>query len=326
MEFGAGVDAALLTAVLQEAPPQHVVSLAVSVGGAAAGAGGGGTSTSPGFSLHVQRILRHLVAACERRSAEPDDAALDLLGDLSTALLGAPAPPPDALAERWYLLPDPPCALRILEDPRGTIARLGTTGLRTWEACLRFVEHLAAGGDPVARLVEKGGTVVELGAGCGLLGLSAARLLPQGGRAILTDGDPNVLDRLADNARLNAPIISAAVDVAELDWSRPPALAVDGPLTVLAADVAYELSALPPLAAAIAGLLRLSSDAEAYVASTVRNPSTHAGLISALAGAGLDVREVDGFAAAPRLFWHPDDPPGGAPPDVRLLRIGLVPP
>ncbi|KAJ8612919.1 hypothetical protein CTAYLR_006189 [Chrysophaeum taylorii] len=110
----------------------------------------------------------------------------------------------------------------------------GATGGELWDAA----RHLAAW---VAQNRFEG-TVVELGAGLGLVGLVAARE----NNVLLTDNDPEVLRNLKKTVRANA----SRAEVAYLDWTRSEALP-DGPLVFLAAACVYT----PHLGTALADLL-----------------------------------------------------------------------
>jgi predicted nicotinamide N-methyase len=83
--------------------------------------------------------------------------------------------------------------------------------------------------------------VVELGCGLGLPCLAAARA---GARVLATDAEPEALELLARNARLNG----ASLETALADWFHPEELGQRAPFDlVLAADVLYERHSVAPL-------------------------------------------------------------------------------
>ena len=131
-----------------------------------------------------------------------------------------------------YTLPPSPFSGRPIGPPvtllesRAVISGSGTTGLRTWEAALALAEYLIVshlgrfykfpGTTVVAgeRLVEETGSVLELGAGTGLVGIVAARL--GAGRVVVTDGDEGVCDALKVGLEKNG--VADVMSVRKLVW------------------------------------------------------------------------------------------------------------
>ncbi|KAF2012830.1 hypothetical protein BU24DRAFT_453158 [Aaosphaeria arxii CBS 175.79] len=119
-------------------------------------------------------------------------------------------------------------------------------GLQSWGASIILSELLCL--DPTRFGLDGVSTVVELGAGTGLVSLTLATLLPQlptsttKPTVIATDYHPAVLDNLRANITTNFPSSpSSAVQTALLDWSSP---SLTGPLSspvdmLIAADVIY---------------------------------------------------------------------------------------
>ncbi|KAI9328967.1 putative methyltransferase-domain-containing protein [Obelidium mucronatum] len=147
-------------------------------------------------------------------------------------------------------------------------------GATVWDACLVLAKYLEA---QLAHLVETGfngrGTraqtskpsnhdsnhdsnnnsatksavrIVELGAGCGLLGLVAGALLPAA--AVVVTDTARVLPILAANAALAA---HANVAAKELEWSRSQSQSLDFDLrpanVVLVSDCVYDKACFAPL-------------------------------------------------------------------------------
>lgn len=105
-------------------------------------------------------------------------------------------------------------ALRLLEN-RSVISGGGTTGLRTWEAALHLASYFLS--SPQASSLVTGKTVLELGAGTGLLSLLCAGPL-KAQRVIATDGDQGVVQALEENATCNE--LFADTKFAQLWWGR----------------------------------------------------------------------------------------------------------
>ena len=152
-----------------------------------------------------------------------------------------------------------------IDDPNGRKLKVRqfsdyffSSGCRVWDASAAL-----------ARLIwdenacqEK--DVLELGAGIGLAGLAAAVDLAR--RVVLTDNEPLLLPNLRHNAGNMRRQLSeedweepATLEVAQLDWSDPPAdlVATHGTFDViLASDVVYSSGAVAGLVGAIRALLK----------------------------------------------------------------------
>lgn len=106
-----------------------------------------------------------------------------------------------------------------------------------------------------ARALVAGEDVLELGAGCGLCGLTAAAFAR---RVFLTDNEPEVLSLLERNALAHG---AGVVSVANLDWGsrdhEAALAAASRPLwkVILGADVIYWSHAVPLLFDAVSRLL-----------------------------------------------------------------------
>ncbi|KAM0755984.1 hypothetical protein T439DRAFT_17368 [Meredithblackwellia eburnea MCA 4105] len=168
----------------------------------------------------------------------------------------------------------------------------GTTGLRTWHACIALSNHLIH--DP--SLVTSSDSIIELGAGVGLLSLVAAKLnqSSKSSKIIATDVDEGVLQRLEKNVELNN--LETQVKVSQLNWnwaSNPGSLpelenwkskhlANGSSRLILGADIVYDPTLAKDLASTLAVLLQEDSASEsivrpkplALIACTIRNEST----------------------------------------------------
>ncbi|QRV83438.1 ubiquitin family protein [Ceratobasidium sp. AG-Ba] len=273
---------------------------------------------------YQRRAWKSIVATLEEHSVEVSDEIYMHLVQLmsappsagppaasySTYLLPCPDPGTAAL-EMWRRLPgldnfdQSRRPVTILES-RTTIER-GTTGLRTWRASLDLAEWVFRNN----RIVSFA-RVLELGSGVGLLGLTVATLqkifqasqTPEEAKnrppertpcIVMTDVDEDVLTRCATNLRLPCNTSdNQQTQVRALDWTDsvdPNRVRyvhaildeVDADV-VLAADVVYDPSIIPPLTRT----LRLALDRPvsgssslrvAYVALTLRREETFAGFM-----------------------------------------------
>ncbi|GME22971.1 putative Nicotinamide N-methyltransferase [Neofusicoccum parvum] len=116
-------------------------------------------------------------------------------------------------------------------------------GLQSWGAAIVLSGLICADPERFGLPTPSGGTIVELGAGTGLVCLTVAALLQQHFRhrpstVVATDFHPAVLANLRRNVAANASPVLAR----PLDWSAPvlePPLAPRRAAVLLAADVVY---------------------------------------------------------------------------------------
>ncbi|GAA5992484.1 hypothetical protein JCM10908_000842 [Rhodotorula pacifica] len=206
----------------------------------------------------------------------------------------------------------------IVTREEGRLISGGTTGLRTWQACVALSNHLLA--NPA--VVQPHNRILELGAGVGLLSLVCAKLSATT-RITATDVDEKVLEILEANIAENG--LQDRVRARSLDWEWAPdpprgstteldqweaavwgesglnAQKRDGRASlILGADIVYDPSLVGPLSATLAWLLRsLSSDAsacptaEALIAGTVRNEQTWSVFLDACRNRDLRVESVE---------------------------------
>ncbi|KAH7334490.1 putative methyltransferase-domain-containing protein [Rhizoctonia solani] len=237
------------------------------------------TIAYPPTTDYQRKFWKNVVAVLEERGVEIEEAIYErLICTLNTPVRQGP---PEA-SYLTYLLGRPESCtistsiwcrppgidnfsqdyrpLTILES-RTTIER-GTTGLRTWRASLDLSEWILQNYHIIASA-----RVLELGSGVGLLGLVIATLQQlarptdskQTSCIYLTDVDDDVLARCISNVRLpcNMLVDSPSVHVRALDWEdslkgdRQPFVRslleeIDADV-ILAADVVYDPSIIPPL-------------------------------------------------------------------------------
>ena len=260
--------------------------------------------------------------------------------------------------------------------PRVVHAPLATTGGRVWEAaealagflarCCRLAdaeaeaeaeEGPAASGCACAavgrRLRRRGVRVLELGAGCGWLGLCLARALPEAGLVVLTEQAGPALRHTQRNVAANR---DGRVATAELDWGvalahpgRPVRVAPrrlrwkdggkeraaeEGPGAggssyefvpdggevsefdvVLGSDLVYNEEGMRALPRLLATLLAASPACLCLYAHTKRRFETlDVDFYNELADAGLRVTELEAPGAPPR--------PASPPPLLERLEAG----
>lgn len=115
-----------------------------------------------------------------------------------------------------------------------------------WPSSLELARMLA-----VSPLVAPGMRVLELGCGLGLCGIACAR---RGAIVTMTDFNPRAVEAAARNARLNRVRCAAC----RWDWNLPaPSSWFEGPGAIeliIASDVLYEPSSVPPIARLIRAL------------------------------------------------------------------------
>ncbi|XP_003561244.3 protein-lysine methyltransferase METTL21D [Brachypodium distachyon] len=153
------------------------------------------------------------------------------------------------------------CGRRVtlLQSPSSFMAASGVTGAVVWDSAVvlaKFLEHAAA--DTGALKGLRGGRALELGAGCGLVGIVAALL---GARVVATDLHDR-LRLLAKNIEQNLDSSSCwgggSAQAAELVWGdEDPVLDDDGSHDfdfILGSDVVYSEEAVDPLVATLNGL------------------------------------------------------------------------
>ncbi|KAI5957508.1 hypothetical protein KGF57_003202 [Candida theae] len=167
--------------------------------------------------------------------------------------------------------------LTMKEMPR-LISGNNTTGLRTWEAAL-FLSNILNDKDACVKPVPidlKGKTVVELGCGTGLLGLSLAKHHHRHSplqKIFLTDGSSIVFENMNETLRENDLSDADELQFQQLIWGEPLTIQEDIDM-VIAADVTYDSRILEPLCRTINDFFDLNKLQFAVIAATVRNLET----------------------------------------------------
>uniref|UniRef100_A0A3P9LB74 Eukaryotic elongation factor 2 lysine methyltransferase n=1 Tax=Oryzias latipes TaxID=8090 RepID=A0A3P9LB74_ORYLA len=202
-------------------------------------------------------------------------AGCDPLDELYDALAEVVGAEESSESFRSYRLP---CGAFVSLLENAALISGGTTGLVTWEAALYLAEWAVDHPQLFA-----GRTVLELGSGVGMSGISiCCSCSPR--RFVFSDCHPAVLQKLRENVRLNGLGSDSrpAVRVDQLDWTTATGeeLRAIGADAVIAADVVFDPDLTGSLVQLLSKLLqRPSTEAQPLVliCSTIRNPQTYGG-------------------------------------------------
>ncbi|KAH9968807.1 putative methyltransferase-domain-containing protein [Russula dissimulans] len=187
-----------------------------------------------------------------------------------------------------------------------------SVGLQSWASSILLAERLCANPGKFNLDVDTTTTtttdgaglrVLELGAGTGLLSITAARILAGNGQVrasppfiVATDFHPDVLENLQRNVDANGN--TQSIVVRDLDWSRPNlgSAPFDRPFDlILAADVVYEPSHAFWIANCVMKLLAHPAGV-LWMIIALRSGGRHEGLSSTVGEAFS--REEDGARLA----------------------------
>ncbi|XP_061211020.1 EEF1A lysine methyltransferase 3 [Neopsephotus bourkii] len=130
---------------------------------------------------------------------------------------------------------------RVLRIAQHHGPRLGLAA-NVWEAALALARFLEQ-----QRFEFRGRSVIELGAGTGILGILAAML---GGDVTITDR-PAALDQIRENVRLNFPGAGTRPRVRALEWGRDEDSFPRDFQVVLGSDLVYDPASFPALLRAL---------------------------------------------------------------------------
>jgi predicted nicotinamide N-methyase len=175
-----------------------------------------------------------------------------------------------------FLDEDSPPTITVLEA-RNLLLASGTTGFRTWEACLHLSAWLSS---PSCFIDLKGKNILELGSGTGYLSIFCLNYL-NAAHVTATDGSDEVVSHLTTNFYLNGLQDNVNIEAKELKWGH---VLLGGEQAewnkgreidiILAADVIYDSDAQPALVATMVDLTELYPKALILMASTMRNEKT----------------------------------------------------
>lgn len=165
-----------------------------------------------------------------------------------------------------------------------TTERESATGATVWDAAVALARYVHA-----HRQLVTNCRVVELGAGCGLVGIAAAHC--GASHVVLTDRE-ELQPLLRTNACGDLP---TAVDVHVFDWSDEKDLAPRADV-VLASEVAYDEEVVPQLVNAASRCLQGRGVLLASFDGAVGRHSANRALLTTLADRGWNVRVEPGGA------------------------------
>jgi len=253
------------------------------------------TTDSLGFDLprDVEKIewYNHLTAHYEVADCTVPVSEQQQVVRIAVTLKRDSVPPfPRAMLSGRLFESVPPIqgeAILIAEDGSGR-AEEGT-GLVIWDASVVLAKTLEHNKD---RWCSKEKRVIELGAGTGLAGLSAAAL--GAGRVVLTDlhyALPNLQRNVDSNSIAGRFSGGTEVSVAELDWSNRDTWTNDRFDVILAADVVWVENLIPKFVSA----LKHVADGSNIVLFAHRSRTTRADalLFSELQAAGFELRALN---------------------------------
>ena len=87
-----------------------------------------------------------------------------------------------------------------------------------WDAARHLVDYCESEAQQMG-LLKRGATVLELGAGCGFVGMTLARNCPALGRCAVTEMEEGgALEHLRYNVNMNADVLDGRVEVMACDW------------------------------------------------------------------------------------------------------------
>ncbi|KAL8653662.1 MAG: hypothetical protein Q9226_003761 [Calogaya cf. arnoldii] len=177
------------------------------------------------------------------------------------------------------------------DDTNMTVRRFRVPGDRVLEICEEngdsMARHIWDGGVVLAAwLMDWSGigqhiplTILELGTGCGTVGLAFG--LRSDCRLILTDVDGEALTYAEHNAQRSQNTFNSVWECSALDWSEPDQFKFDQPLDfIVASECIYNPDSIPDLVRTMSSLVRRSNELkkglaqpQIIVSTKVRHPS-----------------------------------------------------
>ena len=236
--------------------------------------------------------LRIWVTALDSSAtARLDQASLPALVGVGSAPLTWANGVADARVERCFGLGGVP-ELRLWEETGDSIAR------HVWDGGIALVAYLTllVSSDQSSALGKalrdclrpnpERVRAIELGAGCGMVGIAIAQLFPNV-EMLLTDL-PDAMDLLTDNVRCAGLAQGSTADAMVLDWEEElPAPVVQRNFDlIVVSECTYNSDSIPALARVVASLIARSAAALVLLSTKVRHES-EAAFFDRFAEAGL---------------------------------------
>ena len=159
-------------------------------------------------------------------------------------------------------------------------------------ACLKHLAHSNEGSLSGAILrdrLQSGPSVVraiELGAGCGTVGIALAQLIPRID-VLLTDL-PEAMEVLSQNVKRARPASGSSVEAAVLDWEGHGLDVIQDQTfdLIIISECTYNADSIPSLVHMLVGLMKTSPEALVLLSTKVRHES-EATFFDLVAEAGL---------------------------------------
>lgn len=277
------------------------------------------------------RVLKELMKRIEDSISDWEEESIsdDLMNSFSSLLTTKMPSETDAAQEKsfvTYTLSRLGNNTITIRESRNLLGGTGTTGFRTWEACLQFGDFLTSEHCP-QDLAIAGKTILELGAGTGFLSILCAKYLGAY-HVTATDGFDDVVDDIPYNFKLNNLEVGPAYRARKLKWGEKRLTAswrfdqtfLEGikPDIILGADVTYDAAALPDLCTTLNALLLEYPDSQVVIASTVRNEYTYQKFLDLCEHYKFNVEKFEWSPKAPEdqkaPFYRTDMP-------VRIVRL-----
>jgi protein-lysine N-methyltransferase EEF2KMT len=162
-------------------------------------------------------------------------------------------------------------------EARNLVSVAGTTGFRTWEACLHLGVYMSSS-TCVIPVANK--NILELGAGTGYLSIVCAKYLGAT-HVTATDGSDAMVADMLTNFYLNGLQDATVIHARDLKWGQAllggeheewnQGRHVD---IVLGADVTYDSAVIPSLVATLVDLVDLFPAVQILIAATIRQEKT----------------------------------------------------
>lgn len=170
-------------------------------------------------------------------------------------------------------------SLNIFEDTGDSIARhlwdgsLSLTAYLDRVVALRSVHEVPILEKVLSSATYKRLNVIELGCGCGVVGIGLAQTVPD--CSVLLTDLPEVDELVERNIEAANPAMSSAIDFLPLDWEAPlptkvAARAFD---LILVAECIYNSDSIPPLVDTLERLVKRSPKAIVLLSTKVRHES-----------------------------------------------------
>ena len=240
---------------------------------------------------------------CLTLTSEYQDILDDLVSRLSTLLTLPLLSEAVSAQQRSYVTytlsslsqDNSPPTITLLEA-RNLLAAAGTTGFRTWEACLHLGTYLCS---PSCAITVTDQNILELGAGTGYLSILCAKHL-HAAHVTVTDGSDTIVADLASNFFLNGLQNNPVIEAKELKWGQA---LVSGEQTewnqgrtvdvVLGADVTYDSKGIPALIATLVDLVEMFPAVKILIAATIRNEETFENFLKVCGMNSFAVKEIE---------------------------------